>query len=124
MLRKLGRLENGLLSEEQRAEVDASSWVELMASFRTVKGTSMFRGVSWAASMQKWRAVIKNSRRNINLGHFTNEEAAARSYDRAAHYLHGRWVGSQRNRGENKTGLGLHMMMPVSEVGSFTIRQA
>lgn len=45
---------------------------------------SEFKGVSWHTPRQKWRAYIKVNYRQIHLGLFDSEWAAARAYNRAA----------------------------------------
>jgi len=46
--------------------------------------TSRFRGVNWNAKLKKWVAAITVNYRNIHLGIFESEIAAARKYDAAA----------------------------------------
>ncbi|GAX79588.1 hypothetical protein CEUSTIGMA_g7029.t1 [Chlamydomonas eustigma] len=102
ILRKLGRPNNNnLLSESELAEVDATSWTDLMASFRALnksmatgscfsKGASTYRGVSWSKAMSKWKANIRASGGTlVFLGYFEEEGEAARVYDQAAWHLHG-----------------------------------
>ena len=48
------------------------------------KSTSKFKGVSWATSKHKWRAVIMVNRKQIFIGYFINEQDAANAYDTAA----------------------------------------
>ncbi len=100
MLHKLGRPTNGLLSEAELAELDVTSWTELMAGFRALnksatgscfsKGSSQFRGVNWDKGSGKWiaRIGIPGGGRPT-LGLFSSEEDAACAYDRAAHHLKG-----------------------------------
>jgi hypothetical protein len=101
---KLGRPEeetNGLLTAEDKAELDATTLVELIASFRALnnsssgtcfsKGSSAYRGVYWNKSKGKWVARIQVPGVGlVHLGYFVDEEDAARAYDQAALYLHGR----------------------------------
>ena len=47
-------------------------------------GVSKYRGVCWNRTRQKWQANIKVYYRQKHLGHFDDEEDAARAYDRAA----------------------------------------
>jgi hypothetical protein len=53
------------------------------------KGTSKYKGVFWAKHINKWIANIKHNYRNHYLGSFTNEEDAAKAYDKAARLFHG-----------------------------------
>ena len=46
------------------------------------KKSSKFVGVTWNKNAGKWRSQIQVDKKNINLGLFTNEEDAARAYER------------------------------------------
>lgn len=102
VLHKLGReTSNGLLSEQERAAVDAMSWEELVAGFRALdnstqgncfsKGSSVYRGVNWDKVNGKWHARVgAGGGKNVSLGYFDDEVAAARAYDQAVFHIHGR----------------------------------
>lgn len=100
ILHKLGRPDNGLLSDEERAEIDITSWQDLMAGSRAswvtgrANASSSYRGVGWSVHANTWKAQIhdKPLKLHINLGYFASQEEAARAYDRAAHHVHGRCV--------------------------------
>lgn len=63
----------------------ATTQQNAMARQRARPGkSSKFRGVSWYARDQKWQASIEFNGKGFHLGHFTNEEDAARAYDFAA----------------------------------------
>ena len=47
-------------------------------------GTSAYRGVSWHTQTSRWKAQIKVSGKDVNLGRHRDEAEAARAYDRAA----------------------------------------
>jgi hypothetical protein len=51
--------------------------------------SSLYRGVYWSATHQKWKAVLRHNYRNYSLGHHDTPEAAARAYDTAALALRG-----------------------------------
>ena len=46
--------------------------------------SSQYKGVSFHKKSRKWRAEIKFNGSAIRLGHFTNEEDAARAYNAKA----------------------------------------
>lgn len=46
--------------------------------------SSKYKGVSWYLRAKKWQASIMYNKKYIHLGHFTDEEKAARAYDNAA----------------------------------------
>ncbi|MBU1517550.1 MAG: ATP-binding cassette domain-containing protein [Planctomycetes bacterium] len=56
---------------------------------RRVKGVSKYRGVSRIKNRNKWQASITYNYRRIYLGHFDNQEDAAKAYDQAAMLYHG-----------------------------------
>ena len=98
---KLGHLEgdtNGLLTHEDKDELDAMTLEEVVASFKALdtgtcfsKGSSAYRGVSWHKEKGKWEAQIRvPGGKRVYLGLFLDEEAAARAYDQATFYVHGR----------------------------------
>jgi hypothetical protein len=51
--------------------------------------TSRFRGVCWNRQLGQWRAFLRVSGKMHNLGHFHDEELAARAHDRKALELAG-----------------------------------
>jgi hypothetical protein len=53
------------------------------------KGTSPYKGVCWRPIPKRWKAYIKKDRRQIHLGYFSTQEAAARAYNDAALRLFG-----------------------------------
>jgi hypothetical protein len=82
------------LSETEKAELDSMSLEALLATHKKAfsSGSSLYRGVTWSKSRQKWKAAIKIDGKGKNLGGFLLEEDAARAYDRAAKDRHGRYV--------------------------------
>lgn len=57
-------------------------------AIKKVKGTSIYKGVSWSKIRQKWRVSIKSDNKCIEIGFFNNEEEAAKQYDAHAKILH------------------------------------
>ena len=54
--------------------------------------SSTFLGVGWYPRLSKWQALITTNKRHIYIGVFTDEEDAARAYDRAAREYHGEYA--------------------------------
>lgn len=101
ILHKLGRAEtNGMLSETEKAQADATSWEDLIAGFRArnnsfrgncfSSGSSAYRGVSFQKHRSIWTVRIRTSGKLVNLGSYSNEELAALAYDCAAYHVLGR----------------------------------
>lgn len=52
-------------------------------------GTSRFKGVCWSRKANKWRAYVSVDRRQIHIGLYEEEMAAAQAYDLKAKELWG-----------------------------------
>jgi len=55
-------------------------------------GTSYYKGVSWNTNKEKWIAQIIYNGKSIYLGTYTDEEQAARAYDKKAIEVHGEFA--------------------------------
>jgi hypothetical protein len=54
--------------------------------------TSRYKGVSWFAQTERWRAQIRVGGKKTHLGYFHDEVAAARAYDDAARAAFGEFA--------------------------------
>lgn len=71
----------------------------MMNITKTEGRTSQFKGVSWHKHSQKWCAAIQKSGKSVHLGAFTEEERAARQYDRAARLMFGQFARTNEMMG-------------------------
>lgn len=65
----------------------------------TAWGASKYKGVTWHKQKGKWQAQIQSNYKNIFLGLFDDEVAAARAYDVAALNLFGEFARSNESIG-------------------------
>jgi hypothetical protein len=56
--------------------------------------TSKHVGVSWIKAHGKWRAQIGHRGKNLHIGYFETEDAAAQAYMAKANELRGEWARS------------------------------
>lgn len=49
------------------------------------KGSSIYKGVSWTAKLNKWKSYIKINGKDTHLGYFTDEIEASKAYDQAVY---------------------------------------
>jgi len=61
-------------------------------SRKRVAGYSLFKGVSWSAAAKKWKAYICPNKKQIHIGLFDSEIAAAQAYDAKAKELFGEYA--------------------------------
>lgn len=54
--------------------------------------SSIYKGVIWDKSRNKWQSKIKLNGKTIHLGRFTNEKDAAKAYDNAAKQKFGEYA--------------------------------
>jgi hypothetical protein len=56
---------------------------------RTAAPVSKYVGAAWFARTGRWKSAIKQDKKNLSLGYFDSQAAAARAYDAAARKLRG-----------------------------------
>jgi len=57
-----------------------------------IRGSSIYKGVSWYTHYKKWRARIECEGKQLHLGWFSDEVEAAEVYDKAALKLFGEFA--------------------------------
>ena len=78
--------------DNQRENLRCCTRSENMQNMKPMGGSSQFKGVSWHRQHAKWQATIKHAGHRQHLGHFTDEQEAARTYDTAARKLFGEFA--------------------------------
>ena len=61
-------------------------------NYRSRKGLSKYKGVSWHRGAKKWQATIQANKKRIHLGCHDIEEDAALAYDKAALHFFGEFA--------------------------------
>lgn len=56
--------------------------------------SSKFKGICWKKEKKKWRACIKQNRKQLHLGYFNSETDAAKAYDTKARELFGEFANT------------------------------
>ncbi len=69
------------ISKEVNSRPQVKEAISAAASFRPGK-SSRFRGVCWNKKLCKWLVSFRQNGKMVNIGHFSDEEEAARVYDR------------------------------------------
>lgn len=78
--------ENGNGLDNQRSNLRDARNADNRANTLKQRGnySSLYKGVCWNKSRNKWKASIQVDNQRKHLGRFTDELAAAKAYDRAA----------------------------------------
>jgi hypothetical protein len=92
---------NGQTLDNTRENLRPSAQTQNMGNRRKSKGkSSQYKGVSWNKAHGKWQAHIMRNNKSFNLGEFTDEREAAKSYDRAAREYFGEFARPNFNNQE------------------------
>lgn len=78
------RFNEGLDYRKENLVVVSIAERQRLLSKRRADTTSIYKGVSYSKTDDKWRAGIEVDEKAINLGHFESEEEAALAYNKAA----------------------------------------
>lgn len=103
MERKLGRLlkpsewvdhRNGNPLDNRRSNLRICNVLQNAHNTRKMKGhlSSIYKGVSWSKSKNKWQVEIRFAQRKYHIGRFHSEVEAAYVYDQWALQLRGRFA--------------------------------
>ncbi len=76
----------------QRSNLRVCDRYQNMRNRKPNRGNSYYKGVSFSKRDNIWRAVIFYDGKQVFVGHFKNEEEAARAYDRKAKELFGEFA--------------------------------
>ena len=83
---------NGDSLDNRRANLRICTNQQNVQSQRPRVRSSRFKGVAWAKKKGRWVAAITKDRKCHFLGHYINEEEAARAYDNAARRFFGEFA--------------------------------
>lgn len=83
---------NGLDNRKNNLRICSNA--ENSRNRKILKHSSKYKGVYWNKSKNKWHAQICFNYKNINLGYFKNEMAAAFRYDLKAKALFGQYAST------------------------------
>lgn len=80
---------NGNTLDNRRENLRAATHIQNTLNRRksNSKASSKYKGVSWNQEKKKWSAEVR-----VRIGHFDNEDDAARAYNVYAELLHGQYA--------------------------------
>ncbi|DBA73447.1 TPA: AP-2 complex subunit beta [Trebouxia sp. C0004] len=90
-MHRQGEMQIGLTADEKQ-QLEGVTLQQLLPASKaeSFQFSSAYRGVSFNKAFHKFLARINVSSKALFLGHYDNEQEAARAYDRAAMKHHGR----------------------------------
>ena len=83
---------NGNPLDNRKSNLRICTLGENARNARKTRGTSKYKGVRWYKPLRKWRAQIWHNNKSIHLGYFTNEQEAAKIYNKKAKELFGEFA--------------------------------
>lgn len=83
---------NGNKLDNRRENLRWATDAENARNCKRKGASSRFKGVTWAEGKRLWRVRIMFLGKGVHVGYFTNEEDAARAYDRKALELFGEFA--------------------------------
>lgn len=84
---------NGNKLDNRRSNLRTATHAENnMYKKKQKNNTSGYKGVSWHKTLKYWTGYIRHNQKRILLGYFKTKEDAARSYNKAAKELFGKFA--------------------------------
>lgn len=78
--------------DNRKSQLRLAKHCQNMSNSRHRKGTSKYKGVNWDITKNKWVSGIMLNYKRIHIGYFTDEEEAAKAYDKKALELFGEFA--------------------------------
>lgn len=78
--------------DNRKSQLRLAKHSQNMSNSKHRKGTSKYKGVHWDNTKNKWVAGIMLNYKRIYIGYFTDEEEAAKAYDKKALELFGEFA--------------------------------
>lgn len=79
--------------DNRRSNLRLATRLQNTSNKKHIKGgSSRFKGVSWYKRLNKWKVSISINRKYHYIGSFTDEQEAAKAYDKKAIELRGEWA--------------------------------
>lgn len=105
-------------TEKESLDNGMSAALQGLSASKKWRASSQFKGVSWSRAAHKWKAEIYLDGRSNYLGHFNNEEEAARKYDEVAVGLNRTLNFPTQNIGVSRVPAALRSVPSLSKVST------